>query len=54
MSKSKAKSEAVSLILEGINKELDQLDMIFANGTWLDRKSKRKYWDDLQSIVEYF
>lgn len=37
-----------------INKELEDVDMIFANGSWLDRRSIHKYWDERQSIVEYF
>lgn len=37
-----------------VNRELDALDMIFAEGEWLTRRNKHKFWEDLQSIVEYF
>ena len=37
-----------------VNNELDTVNMIFANGSWLDRRGIHKYWDDLQSIVDYF
>lgn len=37
-----------------VNNELDGVEMIFANGSWLDRRGRHKYWDDIQSVVEYF
>lgn len=40
--------------LSRINNQLELVNMIFANGSWLDRRGIHKYWDDAQSIVEYF
>ena len=40
--------------LSRINNQLEPVNMIFANGSWLDRRGIHKYWDDAQSIVEYF
>lgn len=37
-----------------VNRELDVINMIFANGSWQDRRGIHKIWDDLQKIVEYF
>ena len=37
-----------------VNRELEVVNMIFANGTWQDRRGIHRIWDDLQSIVEYF
>ena len=37
-----------------INRELDDIDLIFANGSWQDKRNLHKMWNDLQSIVEYF
>ena len=40
--------------LSRINNQLEPVNMIFANGSWLDRRNRHKYWDEVQSIVEYF
>ena len=40
--------------LTRVNNELDKLDMIFAEGEWLTRRNKRKFWDNAQDIVNYF
>ena len=39
--------------LKRINRELDAVDMIFANGSWLDEGGIKRFWNDVQSIVEY-
>lgn len=40
--------------LQKMNRELDDVEMIFAYGTWLDEKNKNKFWTEVQKIAEYF
>ena len=37
-----------------INRDLEEIDLIFMNGSWQDRRTIRKMWEDLQSVTEYF
>ena len=39
--------------LKRMNRELEKVDMIFANGSWLDRGGIKKFWHDVQSIADY-
>lgn len=37
-----------------INDDLEEINMIFANGVWQDANSIQKMWDKLQSVANYF
>lgn len=37
-----------------VNRDLAEIDMIFANGNWQDKRTIHKMWDDLQSVANYF
>ena len=37
-----------------INRELEAVDMIFVNGAWQDERGRRRFWNDVQSIANYF
>ena len=37
-----------------INHELEAIDMIFANGAWQNEHGRRRFWNDVQSITNYF
>ena len=39
--------------LKRMNRELDALEMIFANGTWLNKGGIKRLWADVQSIADY-
>lgn len=39
--------------LKRMNRELEKVEMIFANGRWLDNGSIRRFWHDVQSIADY-
>ena len=36
-----------------MNRELSTIDMIFANGSWLDKGGIKKFWYDIQQIADY-
>ena len=40
--------------LNRINRDLEDVDMVFRNGTWQDRRNIRQMWDNLHSIADYF
>ena len=37
-----------------INRELEAVDMIFVNGAWQNEHGRRRFWNDVQSIANYF
>ena len=37
-----------------VNRDLAEIDMIFANGNWQDKRTIHRMWDDLQSVANYF
>ena len=37
-----------------INRELEAIDMIFVNGAWQNANGRRRFWNDVQSITNYF
>ena len=39
--------------LKRMNRELEAVNMIFDNGTWLDERGIQKFWNDIQSIADY-
>ena len=39
--------------LKRMNRELQEIDMIFANGRWLDERAIKNFWYDVQSIADY-
>lgn len=39
--------------LKRMNRELGAVDMIFANGSWLDKGGIKGFWKNVQSIAEY-
>ena len=39
--------------LKRMNRELSTIDMIFANGSWLDKGGIKKFWADIQQIADY-
>ena len=39
--------------LKRMNRELEAVEMIFANGSWLNNGGIRKFWHDIQQIAEY-
>lgn len=40
--------------LNRVSRDLEDVNMIFFNGSWQDRRTIHKMWDDLHSVVEYF
>ena len=39
--------------LKRMNRELEAIDMIFANGTWLNKGGIKRFWHDVQQIADY-
>ncbi|MBR0288597.1 MAG: PTS glucose transporter subunit IIA [Selenomonadaceae bacterium] len=39
--------------LKRMNRELEAIDMIFVNGSWLDERGIKNFWRDVQSIADY-
>lgn len=39
--------------LKRMNRELDAVEMIFANGTWLNKGGIKRFWHDVQQIADY-
>ena len=37
-----------------VNRDLEEIDMIFANGNWQDKRTIRRMWEDLQAVADYF
>lgn len=40
--------------LNRVNRDLEEVEMIFRNGTWQDRRNIRLMWDNLHSIADWF
>ena len=37
-----------------INRELEAVNMIFVNGAWQNEHGRRRFWNDVQSVANYF
>lgn len=37
-----------------INRELESIDMLFVNGAWQNEQGRRRFWNDVQSVANYF
>lgn len=37
-----------------INRELEAVDMIFVNGAWQNEHGRRRFWNNVQSVANYF
>lgn len=37
-----------------INRELESIDMLFVNGAWQNEHGRRRFWNDVQSVANYF
>ena len=37
-----------------INRELEAVNMLFVNGAWQNEHGRRRFWNDVQSVANYF
>lgn len=37
-----------------INRELESIDMLFVNGAWQNEHGRRRFWNEVQSVANYF
>ena len=37
-----------------INRELEAIDLLFVNGAWQNGHGRRRFWNDVQSVANYF